>query len=108
SRAQPPQIHDSFPGPRINPTIWHGSDSPGDAGTSNVEVVRVIYKGQLLLSLTSYGKTDSDAGHAGIANNRLGLNNPADLTVLFAKVTVQQAIAQPCTANSTDASNSRV
>ena len=98
SRAQPAQITDSFHGSQIDPAIWHGLDNPGDSGTSDVDITRGITNGQLVLSLTSYGKTASNAGSRGGASNRLRLNDPADLTQLRARVTVQQAGAQPCTA----------
>jgi hypothetical protein len=108
SRAQPAQITDSFPGSRIDPAIWHGLDNPGDSGTSDVDITRGITNGQLVLGLTSYGKTASNAGSRGGASNRLRLNDPADLTQLRARVTVQQAGAQPCAANTTASSRARV
>src|SRR5438093_763730 len=104
SRPAQVPVHETFDGPMIDPLIWHGNDSPGVVGTSDLEIRRAIVNGQLQLKLTSYGKTDSNVGQTGFASNRLRLNNPALLTQLRARVTVQQAVAQSCPANTTGSS----
>ena len=96
SRAQ---IHAPFSRPKISPDVWHGFEDPGQPGTLNTETSRRIQDGQLLMGLTSYGKTDSDSGSGGFAASRLRLNSPAGLSVLFVQITVQQAKAQPCANN---------
>jgi hypothetical protein len=92
-------IFDGFNGVQINHDIWHGGEG-SDSGTSDTETSRGIQNGQLRMSLTTFGKTDANAGNFG-GNTRVRLNSPAGLTILFVQVTVTQAVAQGCPANTT-------
>jgi hypothetical protein len=92
-------IFDAFGGPQINHNIWHGGES-SDTATSDTETSRSIQNGQLELSLTTFGKTDANAGTFG-GNTRVLLNSPGGLTVLLVQVTVTEAVAQGCPANTT-------
>jgi hypothetical protein len=95
------QIVDPFTGRLINHEIWRGGENQGDAGTQNTETSRAIKGGTLEMSLTSFGKTDSDAGNAGNASTRLRLLNPGGLTQLQADIKIVRAEAQACQANTT-------
>jgi hypothetical protein len=92
-------IFDAFGGPQIDHDIWQGGES-SDAGTSDTETSRSIQNGQLQVSLTTFGRTDTNVGVFG-GNTRVLLNSPGGLTVLFVQVTVTQAVAQGCPANTT-------
>jgi hypothetical protein len=85
--------------PCINFNNWHGDDT-SESGVSSTEIARGIKNGQLQLALRTFGSTASDAGtRAG--RNRLGLNNPTDLTILFVQVSINVAVAEACGANPT-------
>jgi hypothetical protein len=93
-------IFDGFTGATINPNLWHGEEL-SDPGTSDTETSRGIQNGQLRMSLTTFGKTDSDTANLFGGQTRLQLNHPAGLSVLFVQATVTQAVAQGCVTNPT-------
>jgi len=95
------QIIDKFKGAAVNPEIWRGGEGTGDNGTQNTETARGLKGGALEMSLTSFGKTDSDAGNAGNGHTRLRLLHPEGLTQLQADVRVMNAVAEDCDANTT-------
>src|SRR5262249_5253857 len=55
-------IFDGFTSATINPNIWRGGET-SDPGIADTETFRGIQSGQLRLSLTAFGKTDSDASN---------------------------------------------
>jgi hypothetical protein len=95
------QTTDSFAAKSIDHEIWRGGEGTGDTGTVNTETSRAIKGGALEMSLTSFGKTDSDSGNAGNGNTRLRLLHPEGLTQLQALVKVMRAEAETCEANTT-------
>src|SRR5262249_15467849 len=86
--------------PCINFNNWHGDDTT-ENGVSTTEVARGITgKGTLQLALRTFGSTASNTSN-GAGRDRLSLNNPTDLTVLFVQVSINLAVTEACGANAT-------
>lgn len=94
-------VYDDFKGKQIDPSKWQGSEGGTAPGASHTDTARRIHGNQLELSLTSWGKTDSDVGNAGTVSQRLGVTDPASVTTLQAEVVVKRATVNGCAANST-------
>jgi hypothetical protein len=99
----PVAIEDQFSGPAIDPTTWHGGESQGDSRTVNSDTSRGIRSGKLRMSLTSFGRTDSDTGTATSGNTHVRLNSPTGVSFLSAKVSVVDAVAEACPTNTSPA-----
>ncbi len=75
----------------------------GDNGTENTETARGLKGGALEMSLTSFGKTDSDSGTAGNGSTQLRLLHPEGLAQRQADVRVMSAQAEVCATNTSSA-----
>ena len=89
--AQKWEVYDNFKGPLLDPNLWRGSQSDGNA----LEFVRQIQNGSLLLGLRSFGYTHVDDGEQSI-QNYLAMPQPAGTIGLGAKLTVTRAMANYC------------
>jgi hypothetical protein len=94
-------LYDDFSVNKINPAKWFGGETNRGPMAPNTEILRKVALGQAQLLLTSFGRTDTDTGTAGFAENRLNIPNPAAVVEMQATVTAKAATAQGCAANST-------
>jgi hypothetical protein len=94
-------LYDDFSAKPINPAKWSGSESSAGSAAPNTESARKLAGKQLSISLTTWGRVDSDTGNAGLQSNRLGVTNPVPATTLQADVTIKKAKVVGCTANTT-------
>jgi len=92
-------LYDNFKGPDIDPAKWTGSEGSAGPTAPNTATARKIAGKVLRISLTTWGKTDSDSGTAGSQSTRLAVTNPAPITIFQADVTVQNARVVGCAAN---------
>jgi hypothetical protein len=89
--AQKWEVYDNFKGPLLDPNLWRGSQSDGNA----LEFVRQIQNGSLLLGLRSFGYTFTDDGGQSI-QNYLAMPQPAGTIGLGARLMVTRAMANYC------------
>jgi len=94
-------LYDDFNKKPINPAKWSGSESSAGAAAPNTESARKLAKKQLYISLTTWGRTDSNSGNGGNLSNKLGVTNPVPVTAIQADVTVKSTKVVGCTANTT-------
>ncbi len=94
-------VYDDFHGRQIDPSKWQGSEGGASAAAPNTETTRRIVGNRLELSLTSWGRTDSDFGNAGVVSTRLAVTNPVSVTTLEAAVLVKSTTVNGCAANTT-------
>jgi hypothetical protein len=94
-------LYDDFNVKPINPAKWSGSEGTAGPAAPNTESARKLAKQQLYITLTSWGRTDSNTGSAGTQSNRLGVTNPVPVTTIQADVTVKSAKVVGCAANTT-------
>jgi hypothetical protein len=94
-------LYDDFNVKPINPAKWSGSEGTAGAAAPSTETARKIAKQQLSISLTLWGRTDSNTGNAGNQSTRLAVTNPAPVTTIQADVTVKSATVVGCAANTT-------
>lgn len=93
------ELYDNFSGTQINPDKWNGTESfTSSSGNPNAEAQRFISGQKLRVALTTYGDATSNSGGRF---GRFGLSfpNPTPITAMQASMTVKQAMAQDCTAN---------
>jgi len=94
-------LYDDFNVKPINPAKWSGSEGSAGPTAPNTESARKLAKQQLYITLTTWGRTDSNSGNAGTQSNRLGVTNPVPVTTIQADVTVKSAKVVGCAANTT-------
>jgi hypothetical protein len=94
-------LYDDFNVKPINPAKWFGSEGQFGPGAPNTETTRKIANGQLKIDLTTWGRTDSDSGIAGISAARLRFSNPTPITTIQADVTVKSVKVVGCAFNNT-------
>ena len=94
-------LYDDFTVKPINPAKWSGSEGSAGPAAPNTESARKLAKQQLYITLTTWGRTDSNSGNAGTQSNRLGVTNPVPVTTIQADVTVKSVKVVGCTANTT-------
>jgi len=93
------ELYDNFSGTQINPDKWNGAESfTSSSGNPNAEAQRYITGQKLRVALTTFGDVTSNTGDR---SGRFGLSfpNPTPITAMQASVTVRQAMAQDCPAN---------
>ncbi len=89
-------LYDDFNVKPINPAKWSGSEGSAGPAAPNTESARKLAKQQLYITLTTWGRTDSNTGNAGSQSNRLGVTNPGPVTTIQADVTVKSAKVVGC------------
>jgi hypothetical protein len=94
-------LYDDFNVKPINPAKWSGAEFNFGALAPDTETDRKIAKGKLYITLTTWGKTDSDTGNNGEASSRLAVTNPTPITTFQVDVTVKSAKVVGCAANPT-------
>ena len=94
-------LYDDFNVKPINPAKWSGSEGSAGPAAPNTETARKLAGKQLSISLTLWGRTDSNTGNAGNQSNRLAVTNPVPVTTIQADVTVKSAKVVGCAANTT-------
>jgi len=94
-------LYDDFNTKAINPAKWFGTERSLGGVSPNTEASRKLSGGHLEIDLTSYGRSDSNSGTAGEANEALRTTNPAAITTTFqVDVAVKSISAVDCPANS--------
>jgi hypothetical protein len=94
-------LYDNFNVKPINPAKWFGTEFQFGPANPDTEAVRKLASGKLYITLTEWGRTDSDSGQGGGANYALSVSNPAPITTIQADVTVKSAKVVGCAANTT-------
>jgi hypothetical protein len=94
-------LYDDFNVKPIDPAKWSGSEGSAGPAAPNTETARKIAKQQLSISLTTWGRTDSNTGNGGSESTRLGVTNPVPVTTIQADVTVKSTKVVGCAANTT-------
>jgi hypothetical protein len=94
-------LYDDFNVKPINPAKWSGTEDSAGPAAPNTESARKLAKQQLYITLTTWGRTDSNSGNAGNQGNRLSVTNPIPVTTIQADVTVKSAKVVGCAANTT-------
>jgi hypothetical protein len=94
-------LYDDFNVKPINPARWSGSEASGGPLAPDTETARKIAKGELEITLTTWGRTDSDTGNNGLPSSRLSVTNPTPITIFQVDVTVKSAKVVGCAANTT-------
>ena len=94
-------LYDDFNVKPINPAKWTGSEGSAGPAAPNTESARKLAKQQLYITLTTWGRTDSNTGNAGNQSNRLAVTNPVPVTSIQADVTVKSAKVVGCAVNTT-------
>jgi len=94
-------LYDDFNKKPINPAKWSGSEGSAGPAAPNTEAARKLAGKRLSISLTGWGRTDSNTGNGGSQSNRLGVTNPGPVTTIQADVTVKKATVVGCSANTT-------
>jgi hypothetical protein len=94
-------LYDDFNVKPINPAKWSGSEGSAGPAAPNTESARKLAGKKLSISLTLWGRTDSNTGNAGNQSNRLSVTNPVPVTTIQADVTVKSAKVVGCAANTT-------
>jgi hypothetical protein len=108
-------VYDPFPGPAIDDSRWRGFEEQASqaAGLANLEAIRRTTGGKLQLALTTRGGTSSDDGNTGDGRNSLRVNHAAladldpRIRVLQSQVTILDAHAEDCAANTTGGGRAR-
>jgi hypothetical protein len=98
-------LYDDFSSGIIGPGKWSGFTGEGPFDSPTTELIRTVEGGQLHLSLVSYGANTSDTGSPssgqGLNMRQLGVpGGTGFITGIKARVTVLDAVAQGCLANS--------
>lgn len=96
-------LYDSFNDFAIDPHKWSGFESESGGDT---EIGRRLVLGSLRMNYVSYGGNTSDSGRPG-GSQGLSARNPDAVTALQVDMTLLEATAQGCPANSL-ASRSRM
>jgi hypothetical protein len=99
--SQALMLYDDFNVKPINPAKWTGSEGNAGPAAPNTETARKLAGKKLYISLTTWGRTDSNTGTAGNQSNRLSVTNPVPVTTIQADVTVKSVKVVGCTANTT-------
>ena len=99
-------LYDDFAAPRIDPEKWRGTEGFSPSGNPNMEALRHIQNGQLRVLLNTSGETYANSGSQ---SGRFGVEvrDGGAVTAMQAKVTVKNAVAEACTANSSATSRAR-
>jgi hypothetical protein len=94
-------LYDDFKGKVIDPAKWTGSEGSFGPSAPNTDATRSSVGGQLQMSTTTWGRTDSDTGAIGPEGSRLNITDPAPITTFQADVTVKSVNVVGCNNNTT-------
>jgi len=95
-------LYDDFSSPLINPDKWYGTNQTGGAGNPTTEAEQILRSGQLEMTLSQYGLSNSDSGSTtGLVHLRV--INPIPITTMQASVTVLSGEADACPTNASGA-----
>jgi hypothetical protein len=92
--------YEDFKGEKVEPERWRGHESFEGFPNPNRDARRTLKQGELVLSLTTSGETDSDVGKM---RGRFGLEitRPIIVTAMQADVNIEDAVAQLCSGHLT-------
>jgi len=94
-------LYDDFTKKPINPAKWSGSEGSGGPLAPDTETTRKLAGKKLEIDLTTWGRTDSNTGNAGLSSSRLAVTDPTPITTFQVDVTVKSAKVLGCAANTT-------
>ena len=97
-------LYDDFASGAIDPEKWFGFSTEGPVGGPSAETTRIVDGGALRLSLTSHGRTDSDAGttfsRQAVGMKQLGVPWQSGYVIgVQGDITILGAKAQGCASN---------
>jgi hypothetical protein len=96
--AQKSFLYDDFSQPLLNPQKWATIVACYSGNGQEVECVRGIQNGALVLAHRNFGQTDSDTG-SQFGGAFVNFINPASIKSITADVVVQNIQESPCTTN---------
>jgi hypothetical protein len=99
SSTQPPSIlYDDFNQPLIDPLRWITGGACYSSNFNEMECVRAIQAGKLLLAHRNFGQRDSDTGNQ-FGSSFLNVINPGSIRSIAANIVVRDIEELPCAAN---------